>query len=359
MLVLGLIFVLKIGPKFNAANITARLTYQLQSVSILKLSGGNVDWSRSGSNLIVYDQKQPNGYYSIFTMQPNGSNVKCLTCNNTNLPNRNMGNAAWSPDGKWIIFQAEKATHIKPSSAISVLPGGGELNDLWIMSSDGSRVYQLTNEPNTVDSGVLEPHFSNDGTKLTWVEKYRKENLWVPSQVFGDWKLKVADFKVVSGAPQISNIKTFQPGNEVFYESHGFSADNSKIIFTSNFYNTVHALTNSNVYTLNLNTGAVVQLTSQGYNEHAIYSPDSQKIVWMSSSGEAGGGRTEYWLMNQDGSGKTQLTHFNTSGYLEYSGGTTITAADSSWGPYGSRIVGYVQNNLLQQTGSIVMINLQ
>jgi len=41
--------------------------------------------------------------------------------------------------------------------------------------------------------------------------------------------------------------------------------------------------------------------------------------------------------MNADGSGKTRLTYFNEPGHTEYTG-ERIVAADSSWGPDGTKL---------------------
>ena len=42
--------------------------------------------------------------------------------------------------------------------------------------------------------------------------------------------------------------------------------------------------------------------------------------------------------MKADGTGQTQLTHFNTPGYPEYKGGRTIVS-DSSWSPDGKSLI--------------------
>ena len=46
------------------------------------------------------------------------------------------------------------------------LPGYGRHDDLWIAATDGSRAFQLTNEGDTKDEGVLIPIFSSDGKRI-------------------------------------------------------------------------------------------------------------------------------------------------------------------------------------------------
>jgi dipeptidyl aminopeptidase/acylaminoacyl peptidase len=99
---------------------------------------------------------------------------------------------------------------------------------------------------------------------------------------------------------------------------------------------------------MDLETQSLTQLTNEAYNEHAIYSPDGEKIVWMSDKDNRNKG-TDYWLMNPDGSEKNRLTYFNQRGHPHYMG-KKITVADSSWSPDGKRIVAYYHDmkNVLQ-----------
>ncbi|MDY7034140.1 MAG: hypothetical protein SVY10_19815, partial [Thermodesulfobacteriota bacterium] len=77
------------------------------------------------------------------------------------------------------------------------------------------------------------------------------------------------------------------------------------------------------------------------WDEHAHYSPDGKKIVWITQKwvkekrGDIG---NELSIMNADGTGKKRLTYFNVPGSNGYTGYQTI-CGDSSWGPDGKRIV--------------------
>ena len=57
--------------------------------------------------------------------------------------------AAWSPYGKWIVFEQDF--------------GGGELYDLFAVSSDGADVVNLTNTPDISEHAA---HWSPDGSVL-------------------------------------------------------------------------------------------------------------------------------------------------------------------------------------------------
>jgi len=226
-------------------------------------------------------------------------------------------------------------------------PGAGSLNDLWLTTADGSQFWLLHNLPNVVsrDSpGTLHPHFSHDGKRLLWAERVRGNNT-----VFGEWALKLADFVVTSNGPQLQNIQTFQPGEQKgFYESHGFTNDDKAILFTGNLERGQSQI-GLDIYIMDLATQQVSNLTHtpNDWDEHADLSPDGTKIVWMSSTGIALRQqpfqlKTEFWIMNLDGSGKRQLTHFNTSGDPQFLSVPAAVPADSTWSPDGTQIIALV-----------------
>ncbi|MBU7045203.1 MAG: hypothetical protein HXS54_02095, partial [Theionarchaea archaeon] len=70
--------------------------------------------------------------------------------------------------------------------------------------------------------------------------------------------------------------------------------------------------------------------------------------------------KTDYWIMDSNGSNKTQLTFFNVPGHPHFMG-MPIVAADFSWGPGGDKIVAYIKTESegLGSEGSIVMIELE
>jgi len=323
-------------------------------VQVLRKNGGRVAWS-AANNLIAYDKKGADGYYDIYVMKPDGSNDRCITCNKKGLvPQKNNGNPAWHPSGKYIVFQAEKTKH--PGSSREATPGFGRYSDLWLARKDGKRFYQLTKDPASKDQGVLHPHFSHNGKLLSWSEMYERPHLFKRNQQFGLWKLKVADFSFGPRGPYLSNIREYEPGGPGFYENHGLSKDNRKLLYTSNTKAPIFSAFRNDVFVLDLRSGKSVQLTSKKYNEHAQWSPNGAKILWMSSVGNRGGA-TDYWLMNPNGTKKVRLTDLSTPDN-PIARGRRLIAADSAWSPDGSRIVAYVQTNLFKQAGVIVMIKL-
>jgi len=309
------------------------IKWRVASITTIDDDIGRVDWSYVRNRLAV-DKMGADGYFDIWLMDPDGSNAVCLTHGVAGLPDKHVGNPAWHPDGEWIVFQAEKQNHLGPSDLST--PGIGLHNELWVIRYDGSEFYQLTTVP--AGCSTLHPHFSHDGTKLVWGETVSGPD---------DWVIKVADFVVDASGAHLENIQTLTPGNPsspVWYETHGFSPDDKKIIFTANL-ESGQPWTGADIYTYDLTTGQLQRLTHSfsDWDEHGHFSPDGRYIIWMSSTGFAFSGvgdlSTEFWIMSADGSQKKRLTFFNDPNHPHYTGHRTV-AGDFAWSPDGTAIIG-------------------
>ena len=157
--------------------------------------------------------------------------------------------------------------------------------------------------------------------------------------------IKLADFSIDNSTPQVTNIRTLAPANLGFYETHGFSVDDKKLIFSG--YERGGYFYDMDIYTLDLSTGTVEQLTDNDeWDEHAHYSSDGSRIIWSSSTAIPqkkstshvgvlrGPPRLDLWIMNADGSGKRRLTFTNESRSSEgLSSSVGNGFGDGSWSP--------------------------
>lgn len=326
-------------------------------VTTITTNGGRLDWS-ARRNLIAYDKLGKDDFFDIYTMTPEGRQDTCLTCDKPQLPNKMIGNPSWHPSGDYIVFQAQN--RFRGFGRITnyfANPGAGVNNDIWVMDAAGTKFWQLTKVENRTGA-VLHPHFSADGSKLFWAQRVQRRGLGA-----GIWSLRVADFAIVDGTPQIRRERVLQPGRQKeMYESHGFSPDGRWVIFSGNLeprQDFIHA----DIYTLNLDTNELRNLTNTNdqWDEHGHFSPDGRTIVWMSSKDQpyklrAGDLKTDYWLMNPDGSNKRRLTYFNQKGHPHFIE-DGAAAADSSWSPDGKRLAAYLITDV-RRGGPIVMIDM-
>jgi Tol biopolymer transport system component len=309
-------------------------------------TGARVDWSPV-RGLLVFDKTGADRYFDVYTMLPNGSAKTCLTCDRA-IPQLHIGNPAWHPSGNYILFQVQDPSlpflppDREPIAWRMTNPGWGTNNNLWLMTADATQFWQLTSV--AAGMGVLHPHFNSDGSRLTWAEKV---GLIGADQ---QWLIKVADLVWTGDTPSLANIVEVQPlGIDLFYETHDWSPDDSKILFSAGF----PSLKVLDLYTYELASGAVRNLTNSPdvWDEHAHYSPDGQLIVW-SSSRDITTTRDyfvpflDYWAMSANGGNAIRLTYFNDPGYPEHYELGLVTA-DFAFGPNSQYIIGS-----LEQTSS-------
>ena len=123
---------------------------------------------------------------------------------------------------------------------------------------------------------------------------------------------------------------------------------------------------------MDVNTKETNRLTFHaGWDEHAQYSPDGTRIVWMSSKDNRFSTtpfyfETEFWIMDAYGNNKKRLSYFHQEGHQHYfkeNENDISAAADSCWSPDGKTILGLVvtgnPSSDERDQGRAVMIELE
>jgi Tol biopolymer transport system component len=332
------------------------------TIKTLTNNGSHVDWcAKSGQ--VAFDRLNDKGYFSTWLMNADGTQVRQLTDAIAALPHRHTGMPAWHPGCRYLAIQVQQANAPRQHDSKSV-PGSGIFNDLWVITADGKNAWKLVEVSDEISKdaqGILHPQFSHDGKHLLWAQR-----IGAGASSLGSWVLKLADFSLnAQGVPTLNNIQTLVPGGKpAFFEGHGFSPDDRRIVFSS---------TNDlspDIYTCDLAGQNVQRLTEHPHvwNDHARYSPDGQTIVWMSSEGlrfkqQPFDLQTEFWFMNADGSEKRRLTYFHQPGHPHFIKKDFAVASDVSWSADGRSLIGLVvtgrPDGAQRDVGSIVRIDIK
>lgn len=325
--------------------------YEVLSVELLIEDGGRLVWTPDGESL-YYDKVDPDAekidnveVYTIYRYDfDSGKSKKIISSEDSDAPPGNKGQPTISPNGYWLLFQGEYENH--EASRIWCHPGKGKHNNLWVMNLNTSELYQLTDYGE--NEGVLHPHFSPDGTKICFSHLYSGEG-WT-----GSWQIRIADFSIDGGTPSLENVKSIKPGAQegehtIFYETHDFSEDGETLLFTSDIDTGAMGL--SEIYTYAMDSEKLVRLTHswECHDEHANYSPDKKKIIWISKMQQQWAlYRTDLLIMDADGDNK-QMMVTSPGGII----------ADNDWAPSGDRIA-FMNINFNQATNhDIYLVTLK
>lgn len=302
-------------------------------------------WSPDSSRYLVNKQDTA----GVFQIYVGNKGDTALSCISLNYPwsllrpwsQRNKLQVQWHHSGDYIICGVEKEfypelLYVPYSLRLGWLQSGIWM-DIWAVKPDGSDWFNLA----TTKRGFTGPAFTADGSKGAWAEALDSSNLLV--DVFGNWRLQLSEFQVNNSIPAFASTQDIQPAGARWIEPGNFGPDDASLLISSDI-----GMSNAegqDQYILNVNTGAVTNLTNSPmvWDEHGVFSPDGNKVLFMSSypyqsdtnSYHTLTIKTEFMLMNTDGTDLQQLTHFRTPGYFESSPGI---AATGYWSPDGTTI---------------------
>jgi Tol biopolymer transport system component len=220
-------------------------------------------WPEGLPGKFIFDEYRSaigQGYGLIFTYDSNG--LKQLTQGSHYFLPR------WSPDGSEFICITDTTYFPAPFSQIS--------GDITIVRSDGS-------DPVFIRVKTSHARLSADGTKIIYIKFMSNYS---------------TEIRVMDRSGSDDHLLT--PLSESFSD---LSRDMN------------HILTNwdDNIYLINLAENSKTQLTDSGQNYGGVFSTDGNKIAYTHK--DSWDSAQNIYLMNTDGTGKTNVTNYTSSNY--------------------------------------------
>ncbi len=315
---------------------------RIKAITALQVSGARPRFSPAGTE-VVFDRANVDGFYDVYRSDLSGRIIASLTDGHPGINQRHNGNAIFHPSGKFIIFISEESDHVRLEDKDLGDPGVGLYSNFWATDLEGRSFWKLTNIPikKAVDDGIpsmaaVNPVFSADGSLFLWSERYAEGGRFN----WGRWRIMATDFVITGGTPSLENERVVAYAAKGNYVTAMALLDARRLLLAGNL-DGQHEY-GMDQYIEDVDTHELANLTNTPlvWEEDSCVAPNGQ-IIYMSNIDAKDAldfsnpdwhqqpREREYYLMNQDGSGRERLTYFNDPSAPEYVGKRVVTAACS------------------------------
>lgn len=281
--------------------------------------GNGLTLSPDGSKVFFYREKQEDKGLSweLWDMNADGSNLKKLSeVNSISIKDfRHLRDYSWSPDRAKIIF------HTKSEQVSFDWP--------WIQHEDGRWEHREGN------NNPIEGHNEYVSTLWMWDVKGGFVRKIISSMPLPDYAVPIiawspdgksfifSFFDIVEGWPHVPiyNATVAYDDRKMLTSLQGkvtmleLSSDGKNILYTHRIVSSTMSA-DGDIWVMNMDGSGRRQLTNSTGGEFGIWSPDGNRIAYLSYSGDFGwfGDKnknykdsSKIWVMNADGSDKQLL----------------------------------------------------
>jgi Tol biopolymer transport system component len=313
---------------------------KVANIKIILQEGARPHFSPDGKT-IVFDRKNEDGYYALYTADLSGHVLSDLTKGNPDVPQKNSGNGVFHPSGRYVVFISEVSSHFDDRQKYYGDAGVGLFCNLWAIDIATKHAWQLTDIPikrslldKTPAIATVNPRFTPDGETLLWTERYAEGT----KHDWGKWRIKAARFSVEGGRPRLKDqTVVFTPMRGNYVTLMGFPGA-KKLLLAGNL-DGQHEY-GMDEYAYDIATRRLTDLTPspETWEEDSHVFPQG-KIVYMSNKDShyrfnfndpnwaAQPMERDYYLMSLDGSAQERLTYFNEPGAPEHLGKRVLAVA--------------------------------
>lgn len=304
---------------------------------------------------LAYGRPGSDGHYAAYLNDAAGTHERAIQYAAWPL-NRHRFPVAWHPGGHYLMVTVEESTH--PGSSVSAIPGYGAFTNYWLVTADGAHAWRMTDQPQDSDHAITHAAFSPDGTRFVWSERIGAPHLGL-NLLAGSYRFNVSRF-VDGETPHLAETRSFIPGGQPQGgEVESIAADNRTIAFYSTYR--THSLIASRLYTLDIESGEIRELTQESFAQAPRFTPSGRRIVYMTGADAEmfpfSLQGADWWIMDADGTRKQRLTFMNkrngrqSEGRFRLAGSTSFESEQSFFGD--------VMTKSLGLTGYIVHVQMK
>jgi Tol biopolymer transport system component len=271
----------------------------LSAAAVLAVAASSAQATFPGENGRITFSSDRLGHFEIYSALPGGGDVRRLT----HSGDANSVFSDWSPDGRWILFDSDRAGDVQ----------------VFIMRADGTSERQLTFRPGFTG----DPTFAPDGRRITF-EHARPDqapDLYIMNLQTRGWQRVTRTPNAAEVFPQFSPDGRWIAYTQ-FREQRApavylirpdgtnrhrltplrlragvpdWRPDGKRIVVTSNV-----DVPNSDIYTIQPNGHGLRQLTRSPADEiDGTYSPRGGRIVFAKITDR--GENSDIWMIHGDG----------------------------------------------------------